>query len=128
MANTNYFLTKSDANIINIPHNSNIISTNSFRLFLDDGQVEMHNIAAERMFRPIAMARRNWMHVGSHGAAETISFFYSLLESRKLNDLSFGDYIKDIRARIMRGEKDFESQPPRGYRNAKAVGSEQAVA
>ena len=88
----------------------------------------MHNIVAERMPRHIAMARRNWMHVGSHGAAEDISFVYPLLESRKLNNLSFGNYIEDIRSRMMCGDKDFESQLPHGYRSAKAVDSEQAVA
>ena len=106
-------------------HNSNIILMNSFRRFLDDGHVEMHNIAAERMFRHIAMGRRNWMHVGSHGAAENISFVYSLLESYKLNDLSFGDYIEDICGRIMRREKDFESLLPCDYKDSKSVGSEQ---
>ena len=63
-------------------HNSNRISTKFSLLFQDDGHVEMHNIAAECMFRHIAMGRRNWMHMGSHGAAENISFVYSLLESR----------------------------------------------
>lgn len=100
----------------------------AFRRFLDDGHVEMHNIAAERMFRHIAMGRRNWMHVGSHGAAENISFVYSLLESCKLNDLSFGDYVEDICTRMMRGEKDFESLLPCDYKDSKAAGSEQAVA
>ena len=100
----------------------------AFRRFLDDGHVEMHNIVAERMFRHIAMGRRNWMHVGSHIAAENISFVYSLLESCKLNDLSFGDYIEDICTRIMHGEKDFESLLPCDYKNSKAAGSEQAVA
>ena len=85
----------------------------AFRRFLDDGHVEMHNIAAERM----AMGRRNWMHVGSHVAAENISFVYSLLESCKLNDLSFGDYVEDICARMMRGDKDFESLLPCDYKD-----------
>lgn len=100
----------------------------AFRRFLDDGHVEMHNIAAERMFRHIAMGRRNWMHVGSHGAAENISFVYSLLESCKLNDLSFGDYVEDICARMMRGEKDFDTLLPCDYKDSKSAGSGQAVA
>lgn len=100
----------------------------AFRRFLDDGHVEMHNVAAERMFRHIAMGRRNWMHVGSHGAAENISFVYSLLESCKLNDLSFGDYVEDICERMMRGEKDFESLLPCDYKDSKSAGSGQTVA
>lgn len=100
----------------------------AFRRFLDDGHVEMHNIAAERMFRHIAMGRRNWMHVGSHDAAENISFVYSLLESCKLNDLPFGDYIEDICTRIMHGDEDYESMLPCDYRPSKADGETQSVA
>lgn len=100
----------------------------AFRRFLDDGHVEMHNIAAERMFRHIAMGRRNWIHVGSHEAAENISFVYSLLESCKLNDMPFGDYIEDICTRIMHGEKNFDRLLPCDYKNLEAAGSEQAVA
>ena len=64
--------------------------TNSFRRFLDDSNMEMHNIAAERMPRRIAMARRNWMHVGSHVAAENISFGDSLLPCDYKNSKSAG--------------------------------------
>ena len=44
----------------------------------------MHNNAIERMFRHIAIGRRNWLHSGSHFAASNIGFMYSLLESCKL--------------------------------------------
>ena len=46
----------------------------------------------------------------------------------QLNDLSFGDYIEDICARMMRGEKDFDTLLPCDYKNSKSSGSEQAVA
>ena len=100
----------------------------AFRRFLDDGHVEMHNIAAERMFRHIAMGRRNWMHVGSHDAAENISFVYSLLESCKLNDLSFGEYIEDICTRIMHGDEDYESMLPCDYKPSKTADETPSVA
>ena len=76
----------------------------AFLKFLQDGQVEMHNNAIERMFRHIAIGRRNWLHTGSHFAAENIAFMYSLLESCKMNDINFGMYIEDILTRMMQGE------------------------
>ena len=100
----------------------------SFRRFLDDGHIEMNNIAAERMFRHIAMGRRIWMHVGSHDAAENISFIYSILESCKLNDISLGDYIEDVCTRIMQGDSNYESMLPCDYKPQKSDATTKAVA
>ena len=55
-------------------------------------------------FRNIAMGRRNWLHSGSHIAAKNIAFMFGLLESCKLNNLNFGEYIEDILTRIVNEE------------------------
>lgn len=78
----------------------------AFQLFLTDGRIEMHNIAIERCFRHIANGRRNWLHTGSHKAAQNLAFMYSLYESCKMNNLNFGLYIEDILTRIMNGDED----------------------
>ena len=77
--------------------------------------------AVERMFRHLAMGRRNWMHTGSHLGAENIAFMFSLLESCTLNDINFGDYIEDILTRLMEGEQDFMSLIPCNYNSNKKV-------
>ena len=87
----------------------------AFQKFLLDGHIEMHNNAIERMFRHIAIGRRNWLHTGSHFAAENISFMYSLLESCKLNNVNFGEYVEDILTRLMKGEKADTSFLPNKY-------------
>lgn len=51
------------------------------------------------------MGRRDWLHIGSHFAAENIAFMYSLLESCKLNDVNFGEYVEDILICLMKGEE-----------------------
>ena len=93
----------------------------AFKVFLQDGRVEMHNNAVERMFRHLAMGRRNWMHTGSHLGAENIAFMFSLFESCKLNDINFGDYIEDILTRLMEREQDFMSLIPCNYNSNKKV-------
>jgi len=93
----------------------------AFKVFLQDGRVEMHNNAVERMFRHLAMGRRNWLHTGSHLGAENIAFMFSLFESCKLNDINFGDYIEDILTRLMEGEQDFMSLIPCNYNSNKKV-------
>lgn len=77
--------------------------------------IGMHNNAIERMFRHIAIGRRNWLHTGSHFAAENIAFMYSLLESCKLNNVNFGKYIEDILTRLMKGERVDMSFLPNNY-------------
>ena len=77
--------------------------------------------AVERMFRHLAMGRRNWMHTGSHLGAENIAFMFSLFESCKLNDINFGDYIEDILTRLMEGEQDFMSLIPGNYNSNKKL-------
>lgn len=84
----------------------------SFRRLLSDGRIEMHNNAAERMFRYIAMGRRNWLHTGSHKAAENIAFMFSLYESCRLNDLDFDEYIEEVLTRMMNGDADYASMIP----------------
>ena len=93
----------------------------AFKVFLQDGRVEMHNNAVERMLRHLTMGRRNWLHTGSHLGAENIAFVFSLFESCKLNDINFGDYIEDILTRLMEGEQDFMSLIPCNYNSNKKV-------
>ena len=67
------------------------------------------------MFRHIAIGRRNWLHTGSHFAAENIAFMYSLLESYKLDNVNFGEYVEDILTRLMMGENTDASFLPNKY-------------
>ncbi len=87
----------------------------AFQKFLLDDRIEMHNNAIERMFRHIAISRRNRLHTSSHFAAENIAFMYSLFESCKLNAVNFGEYIEDILTRLMKGEKADASFLPNKY-------------
>ena len=88
----------------------------AFKVFLTNGDVEIHNISIERCFRHIAMGRRNWGKAGSHGAAENLAFMYSLYESCKMNDLNFGKYIEGILTRMKDGDKDYRSMLPCYYK------------
>jgi hypothetical protein len=100
----------------------------AFRRFLENGQYEMHNNAAERMFRHIAMGRRNWLHVGSHTGAENLAYMYSLYESCQLNKLDFGSYIEDILTRIMKGDKNYKAMLPNHYKPQAVKSTQETVA
>ena len=100
----------------------------AFKAFLKNGRIELSNSAAERMFRHIAMGRRNWLHSGSHEAAQNIAFMYSLYESCKLNDLNFYDYINDVLTRLMKGETDYKSLIPCNYKHLPKTEEEKEAA
>ena len=110
----------------------------AFKAFLKHGRIELSNSAAERMFRHIAMGRRrsalplgsskNWLHSGSHDAAQNIAFMYSLYESCKLNDLNFFNYIEDVLTRLMKGETDYKSLIPCNYKPLPSVEEQKEVA
>ena len=99
----------------------------AFMKYLQDGRIEMHNNAIERMFRHIAIGRRNWLHTGSHLGAENIAFMYSLLESCKLNNIDFGEYVENVLTRLMQGEDVDTTFLPNNYKTPSHI-SETSVA
>lgn len=88
----------------------------SFTAFLLDGEIELSNNGIERMFRHLAVGRRNWIQAGSHEAAKHISFIYGLYESCKLNHISFEKYIVNVLDRMAHGETDYEMLVPCNFK------------
>ena len=56
-------------------------------LFSNDGRIEMDSNAAERMFRPIALKRKNALFAGDNAGAQNWGMFASLIETRVLNQI-----------------------------------------
>jgi transposase len=68
--------------------------------YLDDGQLEISNNAAERAIRPLALGRKNYMFAGSDAGGERAAAAYTLIETAKLNDLDPEAYLRDVLGRI----------------------------
>jgi transposase len=64
--------------------------------YLDDGQIEMDNSAAERALRTIALGRKNYLFAGSDAGGERAAAIYSLLGSAKLNGLDPELYLRQV--------------------------------
>lgn len=86
----------------------------AFQKFLLDGRIEMHNNAIERMFRHIAIVDAIG-YIPEVTLRQRTFFMYSLLESSKLNNVNFGEYIEYILTRLMKGEKADSSFLPNNY-------------
>jgi transposase len=68
--------------------------------YLDDGQIEIDNNAAERAIRAVALGRKNYLFAGSDAGGERAAAIYSLLGSAKLNDLNPEAYLRHVLERI----------------------------
>jgi transposase len=65
-------------------------------LFLEDGQVEIDNNRCENAIRPIALGRKNWLHIGSEQAGPKIAAIISVMETCRRLGLNVRDYFNDV--------------------------------
>jgi len=68
--------------------------------YVDDGQLEVDNNAAERALRAVAPGRKNYLFAGSDTGGERAAAIYSLIGTAKLNGLDPEDYLRDVLSRI----------------------------
>lgn len=63
---------------------------------LKDGQVEIDNNWCEGAIRPIALGRKNWLHIGSEEAGAKIAAICSIVETCRRLEINLKDYLSDI--------------------------------
>ena len=54
---------------------------NELTCFLQHGQLELSTNLAENAIRPIALGRKNWLHLGSEGAGPRVAAIISVIET-----------------------------------------------
>lgn len=70
-------------------------------LFLKDGRVPIHNNRAERMLRPFAIGRKNWLFFGAASGGHAAAILHSLAATCVLYSVNPEAYFDDILRRIM---------------------------
>jgi hypothetical protein len=85
-----------------------------FRLFLDDGQVDMDSNLVENAIRSPAMNRRNALFAGHDEGGRNWARFASLIGTCKMNGVEPYAYLRDLFTRLANGhlEKDIEALMP----------------
>ena len=68
----------------------------ALRRFLDNGNIEIDNNAAERALRAVAIGRKNWLFAGSDNGGNTAATFYTLIETAKLNNINPVKYLHKV--------------------------------
>ena len=68
--------------------------------FLSDGQIECDNNACEGGIRPLALGRKNWLHVGRPEAGPKIAAIASIVETCRRLDINLRTYLLDVLPRL----------------------------
>jgi transposase len=68
--------------------------------YVDHGQLEISNNAAENAIRPVALGRKNWLFAGSDSGGERAALFYTLIRTAALNRVEPEAYLRHVIARI----------------------------
>jgi transposase len=71
--------------------------------FLEYPELELSNNLAENAIRPVALGRKNWIHLGSKEAGPRVAAIISIVETCRRLDLSVRDYL----ASVLPGLADF---------------------
>lgn len=65
-------------------------------LFLEYPELELSNNLAENSMRPIALGRKNWLHLGSKEAGPKIAAIFSVVESCRRLNIPIRKYFIDV--------------------------------
>jgi transposase len=63
---------------------------------LDYAEVELSNNLTENSMRPVALGRKNWLHVGSEQAGPKVAAILSVVESCRRIGVSSKEYLGDV--------------------------------
>jgi transposase len=66
------------------------------RRCFDYGEVELSNNLAENSMRPVAIGRKNWLHVGSAKSGPKVAAILSVVESCRRLRIPIVDYLTDV--------------------------------
>ena len=65
-------------------------------VYLSDGCIEIDNNWCEGAIRPLALGRKNWLHVGSPEAGPKIAAIASIVETCRRLDINLRHYLRDV--------------------------------
>ena len=64
--------------------------------YLKDGRVEIDNNWCEGGMRPLALGRKNWLHIGSPEAGPKVAAIASIVETCRRLDINLRAYLTDV--------------------------------
>jgi transposase len=84
--------------------------------FLDHPVIEMSTNWAENSMRPVAIGRRNWLHLGSKDAGPKIAAIFSIVESCRKLGVPIRKYLTDVLPGLAdRSIQELDGLTPKAY-------------
>ncbi|HVH78512.1 MAG TPA: IS66 family transposase, partial [Stellaceae bacterium] len=68
--------------------------------YLEQPWLSIDNNASERAIRPIAVGRKNWLHLGSDAGGRTAAILLSVTQSARASGLEPWSYLRDVLDRV----------------------------
>ncbi len=68
--------------------------------YLRDGRIEIDNNWCEGAIRPLALGRKNWLHIGSEQAGPKVAAIASIVETCRRLDIHLRKYLNDVLPRL----------------------------
>ena len=88
------------------------------RRFTEGRLLEIDNNIAERIIRPCAIGRKNWLFVGSNRGGQTAAKCFSILAGARRHRIEPFAYVRDLLVAISTGEPDWNVLLPDVWRAA----------
>ena len=72
----------------------------AFVRYTSDGRIRIDNNVIERLLRPIAIGRKNYLFMGSENGGKTAATLYTLVQSARRNCVDVWPYLTDVLRRL----------------------------
>ncbi|HEY5812164.1 MAG TPA: transposase, partial [Terrimicrobiaceae bacterium] len=69
-------------------------------VYAGHGEVEIDNNWCENAIRPVALGRKNWLHIGSEEAGPRVAAIASVMETCRRLGINARDYLLDVLPRL----------------------------
>ena len=92
--------------------------------YADTGDLPIDNNPAENVQRLIAVGRKNHLFIGSESGGHNAACFYSLIQSCRLQNIDPVAYLRDISARMLAGDVNYDALTPAAMANASRKANE----
>jgi hypothetical protein len=72
----------------------------AFIRYTGDGRIQIDNNIIERLLRPVAVGRKNFLFFGSEKGGKTAATLYTLVQSARRNCVDVWPYLTDVLRRL----------------------------
>jgi transposase len=68
--------------------------------YCENGELSIDNNLSERMVRPVAIGRKNYLFMGSDNGGKAAAVFYSIMASAKANQVEPFAYVRELLSQL----------------------------